>query len=312
MFSGQGSQSYQMSRDLFEKEPVFNEWMKKGDALLQDLTGLSVIEHIYNDQFKKSDVFDSLLLTHPAIFLVEYVLAQTVLNRGIEPDYVLGTSMGEFASAAFAGVLSYEDGLTAVVKQAQLIDKLCPAGGMIAILDDPTLFEKYPILYENSTLAGVNFSNHFVVTALQNELTKIEQFLREKEISYQTLPVRVPFHSNGIDNAAQDYKTFLASKRYSSPQIPFISCARSQMMETIPEGYFWEIVRSPIEMQKTVHYCQSLGDFFYLDLGPSGTLATFVKYNKTEAPQLESFAILTPFGQDMKGLERLEQRLKES
>lgn len=312
MFSGQGSQSYQMGKELFEKEPVFQEWMKKGDTLLQDLTGESITEHIYSDQFKKSDIFDNLILTHPAIFLVEYALAQTILSRGIEPDYVLGTSMGEFASSVLAGVLSYEDALTAVVQQAQLIEQSCPPGGMIAILSEPAIFEQYPILHENSVIAGINFSNHFVVTALQKEIAVIEQFLNEEKISYQTLPVRVPFHSNGIDGAAESYKTFLARQHYLDPQIPLISCARAQMLQKIPDGYFWDIVRSPIEMQKTIDYSQTLGDCFYLDLGPSGTLATFVKYNKTEAPQLESFGLLTPFGQDIKSLERLEQTLKNN
>ncbi|MGA1876364.1 MAG: acyltransferase domain-containing protein, partial [bacterium] len=126
LFSGQGSHYYQMGRELYERHPGFRKWMLMGDGLASDLIGLSVLEQLYNDPFRKSDRFDRTLYTHPAIFLVEYALARTVMDMGIEPTHVLDSSLGGFAAAAVAGVLSFEEALTAVVEQAKVLEAQRP------------------------------------------------------------------------------------------------------------------------------------------------------------------------------------------
>ena len=118
MFPGQGSHYYHMGRELFEKQPYFRAWMLKGDRLVQERLGCSVLEHLYGLENKKTTPFTRTLLTYPAVFLVQYSLAQTLLEQGLEPDYVLGVSMGSFAALAVAGVLSYEEALLAAIEQA--------------------------------------------------------------------------------------------------------------------------------------------------------------------------------------------------
>src|SRR5688572_9620134 len=108
MFSGQGSHYYQMGRELFEQQPIFRHWMQLADSIYQELTGLSIIHELYENGHKKSEPFVRTLLTHPAIFSIEYALGQIILEQGIIPDYVLGTSLGEFAAAVFAGVMTFE------------------------------------------------------------------------------------------------------------------------------------------------------------------------------------------------------------
>ena len=105
MFSGQGSQYYQMGRELFEGHSIFRDWMYDLDAIAYSAGRQSVLSHLYNETNKISDEFNQLLYSHPAIFMVEYALAQILLDRGIKPDYLLGTSIGEYASAALSEVM---------------------------------------------------------------------------------------------------------------------------------------------------------------------------------------------------------------
>ena len=181
MFSGQGSHYYQMGRGLFEHNLVFQEWMLEGDKILSEMIGVSIIDQVYNNRYKKIDPFNRTLYTHPAIFLVEYALAQAVIDSGIEPDQVLGTSVGGFAAAALAGVMTFETALTAVVRQAEAIETLCPPGGMMAILNSPDLYFENPLFNENLELAGINFPSHFVVSGKPESLSDIQDlFKREK------------------------------------------------------------------------------------------------------------------------------------
>ena len=310
MFSGQGSQYYQMGGGLYEEDPTFREWMHELDATAHLIGGRSILTHLYNENRKKSDFFDQTLYTHPAIFMAEYALSEVLLNGGIKPDYVMGTSIGEFASAAIAGVNTFEESLIALIKQAEVLEDHCEKGGMLAILDDPNLYHETPLLFENSELVSINFSSHFIVSSRIQNLHRIEGYLKEKHISYQALPVTKAFHSSFIDPAEGVYKDFLKQRSYGPPKIPFVSCTYATLLTEIKNGYFWDVVRKPIQFQKALLELERNKDCIYLDLGPSGTLANFVKYNLAKDSKSKSLAVMSPFGQDLKNLEKAEELCK--
>ncbi|MFD0324033.1 acyltransferase domain-containing protein [Lysobacter gummosus] len=164
MFSGQGSQYFQMGKQLFETSEVFRHWMVRLDKLAQEMTGMPVIDAVYASP--RTDSFDRTLKTHPAIFILEYSLAQCLIGDGIEPDLVLGASLGSFAAAAVAGHLDVEDALAAVVQQAIALEDTCQRGGMIAVLAGRELFEQ-DWLRDHAELAADNFANHFALAAPQ-------------------------------------------------------------------------------------------------------------------------------------------------
>ena len=235
--------------------------------------------------------------------MVEYALTQVMLENNIQPDFVLGTSVGEFAAAAVAGIISFEDALYAVTKQAQLIEQDCEAGGMLAIVYDPNLYQTQSYLHELSELAAVNFSSHFVVSGRNANLQKIKTLLTEKNITLQSLPVSYAFHSSLIDNAKTDFLSAIQQLTLKNSRIGFISCARANTLTSFSTDYFWEVTRSPIQFQNTIQNFEQQNAALYLDLGPSGTLATFVKYNLAPSSQSKPLSILTPFGQDKKNLD---------
>ncbi len=306
MFSGQGSHYFNMGFEMFEPHPTFQKWMLTLNKIASDMLGESVLDKLYDKTKSKSDLFDQTLYSHPAIFMVEYALAQVLLEDGIEPDYVLGTSMGEFASAAVAGVMPVEEVLKAVIKQAQVLETHCQNGGMTAIVHKSTLFDETPLLFNNSELASVNFHSHFVVSGKPESLKDIENFLQEKNMTYQRLPVSIGFHSALIEPATPSYTDFLSIQTYQQPKIPLISCVYADILTSLQKNYLWEVIRKPILFQQTVQRLEEKQAYLYLDLGPSGTLANFVKYNLTKHSQSKSFPILTPFGQNLPNLEKVK------
>lgn len=304
MFSGQGSQHFQMGRELYDCDDTFREWMLRLDGIAQDASGGSVIEALYSGAHGKGDPFDRTLLTHPAIFMVEFSLAQSLIHAGVRPDMVLGVSLGSFAAAAVAGYIDVKDALTAVTRQAIALEEYCEPGGMIAVLADPALFAE-DFLSGRSELAAVNFSSHFVVSARRAELAAIEADLKAREVGYQRLPVSVPFHSQWMDAAKERFESFMRSVRLKRGRLPLACCDQSTILSDLPDDYFWNVVRRRIRYRETIERLEREGAHRYIDLGPSGTLATFLKYLTPATSRPKSHAILTPFGFDRKNMTAL-------
>ncbi len=309
MFSGQGSQYYHMGKELFAHYPVFRKWMLKLNKITQEITGDSIIDQLYDENKRVGEQFDHISYTHPAIFMVEYATAQMLLEDGVEPDFVLGTSLGEFAAAAVAGVMGVEELLESVIRQAHSLEFHSPRGGMLAIIHHFNLFRETPLIHENSELASVNFDSLFVVSGRTEKLKIIQKFLASKGIICQVLPVSYGFHSSLIDPAAIDYLNFLKSKFYQIPQITLVSCLHGKILKELPNEYFWEIVRKPIKFPEAIRELEEKKSqsLIYLDLGPGGTLANFTKRNLNINSHSKVFDIITPFYHDLKNLAKVKE-----
>ena len=205
--------------------------MVRLDDIAQQSSGRSVIEALYSAAHGKGDSFDRTLLTHPAIFMVEYSLAQTLIQGGHMPDMVLGVSLGSFAAAAVAGIIGVEDALTAVMRQARAFEECCQPGGMTAVLADPALFAE-GFLSRCSELAAVNFSSHFVVSARRPNSGRSRLSLRKRDVCYQRLPVSFPFHSQWIEEAKATFALFMRSIRLNRGRLPLVCC--DQVSHSVP------------------------------------------------------------------------------
>jgi bacillaene synthase trans-acting acyltransferase len=304
MFSGQGSQYFQMGRPLFDGNHIFRDWMMRLDDIARRSSGRSVIKTLYSDAHGRGDSFDRTLLTHPAIFMVEYSLAQTLIHAGVRPDMVLGASLGSFTAATVAGFIGVEDALTAVMRQAIVLEEHCEPGGMTAVLADPAMYTE-EFLSDRSELAAVNFPSHFVVSGRGKELAEIEALLRRQEVGYQRLPVSLPFHSRWMDKAKAPFESFMQSVPCQHGQLPLVCCDQTAILFDLSDHYFWNVVRNPIRFRETITLLEQQDARRYIDVGPAGTLATFLKYGLPATTKSTVHAILTPFGFDQKNLAAL-------
>lgn len=305
MFSGQGSQYYGMASRLFNGDAGFRKNVERLDACAADMIGDSVIGRLYGDRKCSRGEFKRTLYTHPAIFIIEYALARMLIDSGIYPAFTLGTSLGEFAAAAVAGILSAEDALEAVVVQAQMIEEECRPGGMVAIFHESALYDVTPLIRESTELVSINYDSHFVVAGTDDALDTVTHFLRERNILFQRLPVSHPFHSSLIDPASARYLEYLVTRKLNPPVVPFVSCVEGRVVEKVGHEYFWEVARKPILFREAMREMEALGQNIYVDAGTGGTLANFSARNIRQDSASESFAIITPFHQELKNFDRV-------
>lgn len=311
-FAGQGAQYFRMAADLYEQEPVFRDWMRIGDALLRDRFGYSLIAEIYGPDRRIGDPFDRLAVSHPALFLVQYAAARTVMQRGLRPDLLLGVSLGEFVAMSVAGMLPFEEALLHVADQPARFEASCAAGGMVAALAPPALWREEPELAQNSEIAGISSNGHFVLSAPAGGLETIEAALRARSVAFQRLPVGFAFHSRWIDPAAEACRAASAGLRLVAPFWPCWSSCLGGPLDpaNLPPDFLWRIVRNPMDLRGCFTALEERGGeeqggARYVDLSPSGTLAALARQNMAASSASQTLALLSPFGGNMKRLEGL-------
>ncbi|WP_316173152.1 acyltransferase domain-containing protein [Bradyrhizobium sp. SZCCHNRI2049] len=305
MFSGQGSQYYQMGRALFSEKKVFNEVMTELDRVAASLLGHSVVDILYNQEKQRDQEFSDLSTSSAAIFMVEYALARSLISDGIIPDLVLGASMGTYAAAAIASGISPDNALTALIRLARIFDEQCDEGTMLAVIASPHVYDEMPDFALYTEIAAKNFRSHFVVAVLKEHVDRVVSALSQRNIPFQKLPVLRAFHSKWIDRARPAALQLFEAVPLLSLSIPLICCAQGGPIATLSPNVFWRTARRPIEFSRTIEQLENRGRYIYVDLGPMGTLATFLKYGLDSLSDSTFFPMMTPFSNDLKNYQLL-------
>ena len=308
MFPGQGAQYYQMGRDLFIHEPVFREFFERSDELAKPLINQSLIEVIYQERSNRFDPFHRLLYTHPALFIFECAMAELLKQRGLQPDYLFGYSLGEYACLVVSGVAPFREVLAAVIKHAELTEYCSPAGGMLAVLDSVEIVARYKSEFRDLTITARNFERNFIVSASRPILARLQAFLKSVGVNTAELPVDYAFHSPDIDRLQVPGRLVLDQLTLGTPNIPIISTAQRGFLKEVSVQSLQAATGSPLDLMETVHWIESTGQYLYIDLGPSGSMATAIKYILPKTSDSEYVILSSPFGHESENVRALIQK----
>lgn len=308
LFSGQGSQARYMGQKIFDNHPVFRASMEHSHAIVQQQLNRNLIDELYRSG---TAVFDDILVTHPAIVAVELAMYELMTALDITCDYVLGNSLGEFAAGVVAGIWTADNALEMAIEQAKSISRSNDPGVMLSVICAKDEIPEALLERHGLFLATDNFEGHFTVSGSSLHLDSFLSVLEQQKIQYVQLPVKYPFHSPLIERGCKTFDYSLAHLgAFPDPGPRFISGLKGEGISSLPQSYFSDIARSYIDFPKAVNYMEQIaGPFLYIDLGPSGTLATFVKYNLPLSSASKSIPIMTPYKREAEQLEKLARIL---
>lgn len=311
MFPGQGSQYRQMGSELLGNNPIFRNSMLEFDEIYKSIKGTSIISELYDSKYRVSDVFAELTKTHPAIFMVEFSLYKVLQNEGINPDCVVGFSLGEFVAATVSGLISKEDAFELTIKQADFIEKNCPKGGLIAVLEGLEAIRPNEFLPEGCSIGAINGDSQFLIAGELHQLLRARTLLKQKGIIYNDMNVLYGFHSSAIDAAYFDFSSELQHYAFKEPDIPLVSGCTSDRIVNTYSDHFWNVVRLPFDFKKTIKGIELMFDIgenlTFIDVGPSGSLANLIKYSTIDKTRSKYFQILTPFHQGEKNFDEVKK-----
>lgn len=305
MFSGQGSQYYQMGKELYEQHKQFRYWMDHCNEMVSPLIKTSLIDVLYQGK-GKSDPFDNILYTTPALLCIQYSMFNVLEEMDIQPDFLMGYSIGELNAAVVSGAICLEDGIRLAFNIGKLTNEKTKPANMLAIMGSKSIITDFPDVFLNCWLTAENFSDNFVVSALPNTIKDLHEILKKKNIMSQILPVNYGFHTELIDPIEEDFKKLVKNIHISPTRIPVISSLKEGIVRELDGDYLWKAIRYPVNFEQTVKRIEQTGDYIFIDVGPSGTLSTFVKYILSPNSFSISIQTINQFGRDLSAIEKLK------
>ncbi|QDL10797.1 polyketide synthase [Brasilonema octagenarum UFV-E1] len=280
MFPGQGSQYVEMGRELYHTEPIFQEQVDYCCKILIPILGLDLRTILYPSEEQQTVAAQQLTQTHitqPALFVIEYALAQLWIAWGVRPSAMIGHSIGEYVAACLAGVFSLEHALVIVTKRGQLMQQQ-PPGAMLAVPLPEA--EVIPLLGEKLSVAAINAPARCVVSGPIPVIDDLQNRLTEQGVDCRRLHTSHAFHSQMMDPIIDKYTHQLQKVKFNPPKIPFLSNLTGTWItaaQATDPSYWSKHLRSPVRFAEGIAELFKQPNRILLEVGPGHTLSALSK-----------------------------------
>ncbi|MGH9667102.1 MAG: acyltransferase domain-containing protein, partial [Bryobacteraceae bacterium] len=279
MFSGQGAQHVNMSRDLYETYEVFRRHVDFCSERLRPQLGLDLRSVLYppGESNATAAQLDQTWLTQPALFTVEYALAQLWMHWGVRPQALLGHSIGEYVAACLAGVMSLNDALSLAADRGRMMQSL-RSGAMLSV--DLTESDFLPLLRAPLSLAAVNDARSSVVAGPVDAIAELERSLAGREIATRRLHTSHAFHSAMMDPILDAFTERVSRVKLRPPEIPCLSNVTGGWMtaaEATSPAYWAKHLRQTVRFADGVTELCRDAHRFLLEVGPGQTLTSLAR-----------------------------------
>jgi acyl transferase domain-containing protein/acyl carrier protein len=305
MFPGLGEQYGDMAGGLYRTETTFRAEVDRCCSQLEPLLGVDLrtllfrSDEVANRAAAATDVkrpdlrmmlgrgkrrsgaaeneLNQTRFAQPAVFVIEYALARLLMKWGLQPQAMIGHSLGEYVAACLAGVFSLEDALRLVAARARLIEGL-PRGTMLAVALSEEESNAY--LGPGVWLAATNGPRFCVLSGVEEEIEKVEGKLNELGVAASRLATRHAFHSEMMREIEAPFRSLLKEAQMREPRIPYVSNVTGKWIreeEARSADYWVEHLCGPVRFGEGVEELLSGSEKVMVEVGPGQSLSSFVK-----------------------------------
>ncbi len=279
VFSGQGSHWARMGQELLAQEPVFAAVLRECDSLLRTHVAWSLLDELAREA--DSSRIDEPELTQPAIFAVQVALAALLRSWGIEPDVVVGHSLGEISAAYVAGALSLAEAVQIVHQRSRLMQQLVGQGK--TALAELTVSEAQMLLVGRDDLLAIAGSNSPTSVVLAGDTAELERLvgaLERKGVFARMLQgVELAFHSPQMDALQPELIAALDGRLQPQPTtVPLISTVTGAAIDgqQLDAAYWARNMREPFLFGAVIQDLLAQGHALFLEVSPHAVLSNAI------------------------------------
>ncbi len=278
LFPGQGSQCVNMNLELYQQETIFREAVDECALWMLPDLGEDIRKIIYPDVVTpaSAEKLNQTLYAQPAVFTMQYAMTKLWASWGLQPEAVVGHSLGEFMAAHLAGVFNLQDAIKLVTARCKLMHAL-PGGSMLAIKITREKLDS--ILPENLSIAAINAKDIIVVSGETEAIASFIDVLSAKEIPSRLLEGSHAFHSAMMDSILEPFEAIVKTIKLNSPKMPLVSTVTGTWLtaeEATNPGYWSAQIRRTVLFADAVDVL--LNDHnFLISVGPGNSLAPLVR-----------------------------------
>jgi acyl transferase domain-containing protein/NADPH:quinone reductase-like Zn-dependent oxidoreductase len=270
VFPGQGSQWVGMGRELLTSSPVFAATMAECDHAVRHETGWSVLEKLAMDvPLTEVDVLQ------PVLFSVQVAIAAVWRSWGVEPELMIGHSMGEIAAACVASALCLEDAVAVICRRSRLAAQVAGNGVMASVA--LSVEEASTELAGYSDRVSVAASNSPATTLLSGDpdaLAEIVAALERRDVYCRWVDVPFAAHSPQVDSLREDLLHSLAGLGPKPADVVIHSTVLSQDVDGsgFDAEYWVRNFREPVRFAQAVRDTGARKRMLYIEISPHPVL----------------------------------------
>lgn len=291
LFPGHGCQYYGMGLELYRNNQVFRDSMNELDRKIEVAVGYSILDVLYHSKIDINEDFEEFKYTHFAVFMFEYSMFQVIKQYGIQPDYLLGCSLGELVTLTVSGYYSIDSIIELLKISVQEIAHSSEKGEMYSVFATEDKYNESSFLKENSYFSGKYFEQNFTLSVQQEKAHEVKEYLRRNKIVFSKLPIQYPFHCEIVN---QHYECFTKIPHIPTTNIlnyPIWSSLLKGKLEFIPDDYFEKLMTKEVGFEEAIKNLPNNKEYIYVDMGPSGNMATCLHYIFNGNKEVKSYMV---------------------
>jgi FkbH-like protein len=277
LFTGQGAQYPGMLRQLYEQSPVFQQAIEQCSGELDPKLEKPIRSILFDSDDSADPLIHQTQYTQPAIFIAQYGLFKLWESYGVQPDYVLGHSIGEIAAYCATGGCSLADALKLVHARGALMQRLNSGGGMTSVAASAQRVEAiFAESRADLSIAAYNGPNQTVISGSLEQIAKFVDKAQAAGIKTQALKVSHAFHSKRMEPMLEEFRAVVAGLKLGVPKVEFISTvtASAAEKELASADYWVDQVRQPVRFMQAMETLASKTVSHYIEIGPHPVLTT--------------------------------------
>ena len=287
-----------MAAELYRTEATFRADVDTCAEILKPHLQLDLRTALYPDQpasggRRPPDTVRETWLAQPALFVIEYALAQLWMRWGVQPAAMIGHSVGEFVAACLAGVFSLEDALAILATRGRMMQQL-PPGAMLSVALGEE--EVSPLVQGELSLAAANSPRLSVVSGPEKAIEALERALGERGVAARRLATSHAFHSSMMDPLIGPFTDYLSQFRFQAPKLAYISGVSGTWItaeEAQNPAYWARHFREPVRFSKGLQLLRSEPERLFLEVGPGRVLCTLARQHRAESAEPVAVASLS-------------------